>query len=144
MKFLFIASVTGLFFSCSGSDKILPAARAAFSKEFPKAINVDWDKEEDGSLEANFEQDGKHNSATFFADGKLKEVELEISEAALPAPVRQRMQTDYPNTSIKASAQITDAAGKIMYEVEANGKELFFDANGNLQQKASNEKQDKD
>jgi len=144
MKFLFIASVTGLFFSCSGSDKIPPAARAAFIKEFPKAINVDWDKEEDGSLEANFEQDGKHNSATFFADGKLKEVELEIMETALPALVNQYVQENYPDTKIKAAAQITDAAGKITYEVEVSGKQLFFDAIGNLLQKPSNEEQERD
>lgn len=144
MKYLLIASLTGLMLSCASSDKIPPAAKAAFTKAFPKATHVDWDEEKDGSLEANFEQDGKKNSATFFADGKIKETELETTEADLPEPVRQRIQTEYPNTPIKTAAVITDTAGKITYEVEINGKELFFDANGNSQQKPSHEEQERD
>lgn len=144
MKYLFIASLTSLLLSCAGSDKIPPAAKAAFTKAFPDATHVDWDEEKDGSLEANFEQGGKKNSATFFTDGKIKETELETSEADLPAAVRQRIQKEYPNTPIKTAAVITDTAGKITYEVEINGKELFFDANGNPQQKPANEEQERD
>lgn len=132
MKYLIIASVTGLLISCAGSDKIPQAARNAFAKEFPNATHIDWDKEDDGSLEVNFEQGGKHNSATFFADGKIKESEVEISESALPTPIRQYIQTNYPKTPIKSAAVIKDSAGKVTYEVEVNSKELFFDANGKL------------
>lgn len=143
MKHLFIGSIAAILLGCAGSDDIPPAARAAFEKKFPNATNVDWEKQKDGFLEANFEQDSKHNSATFYADGRIKEIEIEITEAALPAPVRQHLKSKYATTSIKAVSMITTSKGKIIYEAEINGRELFFDSYGNLRNITSAEKEDK-
>ena len=68
-------------------------------------------------------------SATFDANGVLKETETDIKVAELPAPVSKYVATNYKGATIKEAAIITRGDNK-MYEAEVKGKDLLFDVDG--------------
>ena len=113
--------------SCTAQD--VPAAvKNSFEKNFPGIAVKEWDKEED-KYEANFSENGKTMSATFTADGVLKETETDIKIETLPAAVTSYIQSNYKNATIKEAAIIVRGDSK-MYEAEVKGKDLLFDEQG--------------
>ena len=105
------------------------AVQAAFSKRFPKATAVKWEKE-DAGWEAEFHEGKEEVSVEFNADGTLREIEREVALTALPAPVLPYVQKNYPSAKIKEAARLEDAAGTVTWEAEVGGKDLIFDAAG--------------
>jgi uncharacterized lipoprotein NlpE involved in copper resistance len=78
-------------------------------------------------------------SATFNADGKLKETEQEIKTSELPKTAGDYVAKNYAGHKISEAAKITSADGKITYEAEVKkGKEemdLIFDESGTFLKK---------
>ena len=113
--------------SCTAQD--VPAAvKKSFEKNFPGIAVKKWDKEND-KYEANFIENGKTMSATFTADGALKETETDINIEDLPATVTSYIKSNYKNATIKEAAVIVRGDSK-MYEAEVKGKDLLFDEQG--------------
>ncbi len=112
------------------------AVVTSFQTNFKGAKVEKWDKEKDGGYEAEFDWNKVETSATFSADGKLMETEVEIKVSELPKTVTDYVAKNYPGHKIAEAAKITDAAGKLSYEAEVKkGKEemdLLFDASGNF------------
>ena len=106
-----------------------PAAKTALLKAFPGSSNIKWEKE-NGSYEAEFQQNGKKMSAEFDDKGTLLESELTIKTSELPAPALQYVKEHYKGASIKEAAKITKSNGEINYEAEVNKVDVIFDANG--------------
>lgn len=134
MLFFFALTLAGL--SCANAQSLktkdVPSVvQTAFAAKFSNATEVDWVLEE-GKYEAGFEANEQEISALFDAQGNLLETETEIAVSALPAPVAAAVTQMYPGKKIKEAAQITDAAGKVTYEAEVQGKDLIFDAYGNF------------
>ncbi|MFT3827958.1 MAG: PepSY-like domain-containing protein [Chitinophagaceae bacterium] len=113
-------------------EKSIPApavAKAAFSKAFPGASKVKWEKE-NSDYEVNFTKDGKEMSAVYDSKGVLKETEVEITAAELPAAATEYIKQHYKGATVKEAAKITTASGTVTYEAEVNKKDVIFDANG--------------
>ncbi len=108
-------------------SKVPQVVKTAFADKYATAKAVTWDKE-DRSWEASFTMNGETRSVVFDANGKQTESELEMPVAKLPETVRAYMKSQ--KKTIKAAAEITDAAGKVYYEAEAGGKDYLFDAAG--------------
>ncbi len=102
-----------------------------FQQLYPSADKVKWEKEGE-NYEVNFKVNKKKISITFDSLGKLIEKEEDIEISQLPAKASEYINKNYPKSKIKEIEKKTDAQGMITYEVEVRGKELVFDANGNL------------
>ena len=118
-----------------------------FSKLYPKATNVKWDKE-GNNYEASFKLDSKNISVTLDANGNVIETETEIEKSQLPNGVEKFIQDNYKEYKISEAAKIVKADGETVFEAEIlkgkTRKDLLFDANGKIEKKNVNKKMRKD
>jgi uncharacterized membrane protein YkoI len=109
-----------------------------FKKNYPQASGVKWEKENE-NYEGSFKESGKEISAVFDASGKFLQKEIEIAVSDLPSKVSEYVNKTYPGFNLDEASKITDASGKVFYEVEIEkGKEeaeLIFDESGNFLKK---------
>ena len=129
--FLFVAALASMT-ACAQKtkEKDIPAAvTSAFQKNFPKAEELRWDKE-GSNYEASFEWNEVDQSVLFDARGNTLETEMEIAQNELPKAALDYVAAHYNGKSVKEAAKITDASGKVTYEVEIKGKDLMFDNSG--------------
>lgn len=105
------------------------AVKAAFEKAFPGAAKTKWEKE-DGNYEAGFTDKGQKMAAVYSPSGALRETEVSIKVAELPAAVLDYMKQHYKDATIQEAAKITKADGAVNYEAEVKKKDVIFDAKG--------------
>jgi uncharacterized Zn ribbon protein len=114
------------------AKKDVPSAvQKAFSKGFPDATSVKWEKE-NGNYEASFEKKESEISVVYDANGTLLETETEISIKELPVSVLDYVKAHYKGQKIKEAATITDANGMVTFEAEIKGMDLIFDSKGSF------------
>ncbi|MGC4042026.1 MAG: PepSY-like domain-containing protein [Flavobacterium sp.] len=119
-------------FSQQIKEKDVPAAvKNSFYKQFPKASSLKWDKE-GTDYEASFKINGQDESVIFNNHGNLLETETAIKTSELPKKALDYLNINYKNKKIKEAAKIVNQKGESTYEAEVNGKDLLFDADGNL------------
>ena len=107
------------------ADKVPAAVKTAFTKAYPNASDVEWEKEKNGDFEVNFEQGTEEMSVVYNPQGVEQEVETEISTSKLPTAVQAALK----GKKVKEAA-IIKKGGKTYYEAEVGGKDLIFDASG--------------
>jgi hypothetical protein len=100
-----------------------------FTRLFPGATYVKW-KQEEGNYEGRFTFENREMSAVFSPKGVLagKEVFLKITE--LPAPAREYLQQHYAGLKFMEIAEVSNAKGSKLYEVESEDIYIFFDSKG--------------
>jgi uncharacterized lipoprotein NlpE involved in copper resistance len=120
-------------------SEVPKAVVTSFQNNFKGVKAEKWEKEKDGTYEAEFDWNKVETSATFNADGKLKETEQEIKTSELPKTAGDYVAKNYAGHKISEAAKITSADGKITYEAEVKkGKEemdLIFDESGTFLKK---------
>lgn len=89
----------------------------AFAQKFPDAKSVKWDKENDTEWEAEFKLKGVEYSANYSTEGVWKETEHEIETSAIPANVKQTLDTEFAGYKIE-EAEISETAEGSVYEFE--------------------------
>jgi len=72
------------------------------------------------------------------------ESEVEIKESELPKGVADYIAKNLTGKKVKEAAKITDAAGKVSYEVEIDNVDYIFDSNGSLIKKEVEKESDGD
>ncbi len=87
------------------------AVQEAFSKKFPTAKSVKWEKENAKEFEASFTLDGAKVSANFSKEGVWVETETEIKIADLPTAVSTAIKAKYTSWFIKSVSKIETAKG---------------------------------
>jgi ABC-type transporter MlaC component len=137
MKTLLITGALVFSFSFTFSQKIKESevpktVTDAFNANFSGVKAKSWEKEKDGTYEADFDLNKIENSATFKADGTLIETETEIAIGELPKAVSDYLTKNYNGKKIKEAEKIVDAEGNVKYEVEIDNKDLLFDQQGNF------------
>ena len=134
-KFLFVALAailtTSSFGQKTSKDNIPQAVKDSFKNSFPTVQNEKWEKENQ-NFEVEFDLNKAEMSALFGPDGKLIETEEEIAIGDLPATIVNYVSKNLSGKKIKEASKITDAAGKVSFEAEVDGKDYIFDASGNL------------
>lgn len=125
---------TGVVFAQKATT-VPQVVKEAFTKKFPAAKNVNWEKEK-GNYEANWGgKEGEDNSVLYSPAGKFIEAGQAIAVNQLPAPVMSYMKSHYKGTPITEAMRVTDASGKVTYEAEVHGKDIVFDQQGNFVKK---------
>lgn len=114
-------------------DRDVPAAvRSALEKKYPNATKITWEKEK-GNYEANWGgRSGEDNSVQFTATGDFIEIVRAIPVADLPPSILSYVKEHYKGAKITEAGKVTDASGKLSYEVEVHKKDLVFDERGRL------------
>ena len=128
-KILLILSICFSSILIAQKDNIPSSAKAAFSKSYPSASKVEWEKE-GNEYEVTFVFSGKKMSANYDAKGTLTETETEIAITELPAGAAAYVKQHYKGMEIKGAAKTTKAGGEVNYEAELKGKAVIFDAQG--------------
>ena len=108
------------------ADKVPAAVKAAFAKLHP-STKVSWEMEK-SDYEAGFSAAGKETSEVYTAAGVLLETEVAIKGSELPAAVLAKLK----GMKIAEAAKITKANGTVSYEAEVKGKDMLFDAKGDV------------
>lgn len=113
--------------------KDIPApVKETLSKRFPAAAKVSWELEK-GNFEANWGgKSGEDHSAQFTPSGVFIEIVDNNPVSSLPAGVASYVSKHY-NTRIREAGKLTDARGKLSYEVEIKGKDLAFGLDGKFE-----------
>lgn len=106
-----------------------------FKKEFPKATDVEWEREGD-QYSVEFEIGWFTDyEAWFTASGKLFKYKEEISERDLPKEIKNAIKTQYKGYRIDDVKKITEN-GVETYKVEIekgnDERNLLFSKNGTL------------
>lgn len=108
--------------------------KAAFSQKYPKATKVSWGKESAKEWEAEFTLDGTKVSANFSQDGTWVETERMIAISALPKPVEEAIDKQYPKWKISSADKTETAKNGVVYEVgiksASHKKEVIFKEDG--------------
>jgi hypothetical protein len=129
-----ISLVIGLSFTANAQD-VPSTISTSFSKKFPDAKAVKWEKENAEEWEAEFRMDGINYSANYSADGKWKETEQKILVNDLPNPIKSMILTKYSSYKID-QAEILETPDFKGYEVELENKEqtiiLLLDKSGKI------------
>lgn len=129
------------FTAFAQQENVPKSIKDTFSKLYPKATEVKWDKENQG-YEANFKLNGKDMSIILDKDGKVMETETAIEIFQLPKGVEKYVMDNYKGFKIISAAKIVKSNGEELYEAKiSKGKEkkdLYFDKNGKLEKKDVN------
>lgn len=110
-------------------ENVPAAVRTAFDKEYPQVKEVKWEKE-GAAYEAGFKVGQTEHSVLISASGTVLETETEIAPADLPASVRTYVAEHFPGKKIEEAARITDSKNTVTYEVEIDGRDHLFNAQG--------------
>ncbi|NJL74084.1 MAG: hypothetical protein HC892_02585 [Saprospiraceae bacterium] len=98
-------------------DSVPQEVKNAFYEKFPEVQNPTWEYE--GQFEAEFQTaDGKEVEVNFYQDGRITQVEYEISKEELPEAVKAAVKRLYPHCEIEEVERVEKADGSIFYEVD--------------------------
>ena len=114
---LLITLFTGFSFSCISQIEVPANIQDGFSKKFPTAKKVKWEKENDSEFEASFKMDGKTMSANFDNNGTWLETEWEIRVKDLPKVVTDAVYKQYPCFEIE-QVEYCESPNFTGYEME--------------------------
>lgn len=140
MKSTFLTILLCFGFIISNAQKIKETnvpenVKENFSKKYPGLKVERWEKE-GADYEAEFLLNKSEASAVFEANGNFKESEQIIKLYDFPKSAADYCTKNFEGYKINEITKITDAAEKVMFEVEMkNGIEHFdaiFDDKGNF------------
>jgi len=106
--------------------KVPAKVKVAFVK-LHGSTKVSWEMEK-LDYEAGFTLNGKEASEVYSTAGLLLESEVEIKVSELPDAIKLKLKAK----KITEAAKLTKASGEVLYEAKVGGKDLLFDANGNV------------
>ncbi len=137
MKRVMLIMAASLFMATQACSVNVPKdVKDAFAKKFPAVKWAKWSKENDKTLEADFVQNGKSQSALFTLDGVWMETEEEIEVNMLPQSVRATLDAQFAKMTVKECEKVTKSDSNLTYELEiktAEGvKEVVFNPQGEI------------
>lgn len=140
-KNFLIALLLISFTAFAQQTNIPKVAKDSFTKLYPKATEIKWDKENQG-YEASFKLDGKDVSVIFDKEGKVMETETAIEISQLPKGIEKYVMDNYKGYKITGAAKIVKSNGEETYEAEVtkgkDKKDLLFDKSGKPEKKDVN------
>lgn len=139
MKFLAFAAFLIFAFQSDAQDlmkrEVPEAIVSQFEKEFPKATDVDWEKETnyykvDFELKRNMDWEVWYNE-----DGSVVKKEEEWRKSKLPTAVKETISADFPDYRIGDVTRITEGE-EVKFEVELDSRDadlsVWIDSRGQV------------
>jgi len=126
MKKFKLTGIAFLFLGCTTfaqTNETPRKAEATFTKMFPSATAIKWDKENSKEWEAEFTMKERNYSAKFTIDGTWLETEYDMNLNEIPNAVKKTLANDYSNYKVKES-EFSETKDGALFEFELeNGKE---------------------
>lgn len=148
---LLIAASLLSIIACKPGDANIPEKiSTAFSKKFPAARRVTWDKENEHEWEIEFRMGKMKYSAKYDNEGNWLETEYEIAKAEIPMAIIHTLNTQFDGYKIEEAEISETAAGKVYefaLEKDEAEVEAAFSVSGMLirtSEPAENSTNDKD
>ena len=140
--FSFVFTIT--IFAQEQYDSNVPeAVQKNFSKKYPRADNVSWDKVEN-NYKADFYIKGWNNYAEFTSEGEWVQTIAEVDPRDLYPPIEKYLDENFPKDEIVIVEKATKANRQDYYYVQLERREkgkkdplmfeLFFDKTGQIEQ----------
>jgi len=140
-NFFLIAFLLVSFTVFAQETNVPKAVKDSFSKHYPKATDVKWDKEGATEFEAGFKENRNDISVVFDEKGIIQETETAIQISELPKSATSFVDKNYSGFKISEAAKILDLKGEITFEAEITKnnvkKDLLFDSKGNVKNKSN-------
>ena len=126
MKRFKLTGIAFLFLGCTTfaqTNETPRKAEATFTKMFPSATEVKWDKENATDWEAEFKMNEKEYSAIYTVDGVWKETEHELAQNEIPRAVKTTLAETFEGYQVEES-EFSETKNGALFEFELeNGKE---------------------
>ena len=109
----------------------------AFQQQFPKARDVEWDRNRDGNYEVEFDigMFSRDHEAIISPDGKVLRHEEDLASYSLPDAVKETIKAEFDGYRVEDVKKI-DTGGTITYKVELDSRQgdldVVFSANGEI------------
>lgn len=109
----------------------------AFQQQFPKARQVEWDRKQDGTYEAEFNVGliGRDQTAVISPEGKVLVHEEEIASSSLPEAVKNQIKVQFGGYRTEEAKKISTGHA-VAYEVELENRKgdlkVRFNADGKI------------
>jgi hypothetical protein len=133
-KLILILAITGILTTVNAqtlsTDNLPVVVSKAFNKANPKVENVEWKQVGNNYYKADYVSEGRQNSVTYNAKGKIMETESEMPVSALPTETLKYINANYKSDFVKQSWKLTSSNGKVKYNVKLQNAELNFDSKG--------------
>ncbi len=113
------------------SKDVPDKVKQSMESMYPQASKVQWEMH-DGMYEAAFTVNDQKTSVVFSNQGEFSESESEITLEQLPDLAQYYVTYHLSSETIEEIEMETDAHGVITYEVETDGGEYIFSAEGKL------------
>ncbi len=143
-NFLVALALGFTFTACA--QKAPESVTSNFSKKYPTAKSVKWEKENDKEWEAEFKMDGMEYSANFSNDGTWLETEKEMKEKDLPEAVKNILNSTFKGYEVE-EVEWVETSEYSGYEMELEkGKEtleVVISKEGNVLKKVMADSEDK-
>lgn len=104
---------------------------AALHEGFPQVKDYKW-YAEGGNYEAEYTIHQMEAALSFTPGGELIESEMEVAPEELPQSIASYIAKNFEGAAVKEATVITNATGIKTYEAEVQGRELLFNADGQL------------
>jgi hypothetical protein len=112
-------------FNVGDGDQVPQKVKDAFTKKFPMAKKVDWEKESEKEWEAEFKMNNVEYSANFLEDGTWQETEHEIEEKDVAQNVLKALKNGFPDFEIEETEISETNTGKVYeFDLEKGEKEM--------------------
>lgn len=147
---LMLGTIMVLTQACAQNTAAPAKVTSSFSKKFPTAKNVKWDKENATEWEAEFKMNGEEYSANFNNEGTWLETEYEIEASAIPEAVKKTLASEFSGYDIEEVELSETAKGKVYefsLEKDETDMEVAISPEGKVikkEVKKENDKEDKD
>jgi hypothetical protein len=113
-------------------EKEVPAAvKESCMKNFAGATDVKW-KKVGNDYACTFKKMGTPMHCKMTKMGKVLETGEEIKESALPSSIMNYLNLHHKNQVVTSIFKVKTNEGKVMYQMEVQGKEMTFDEKGKL------------
>lgn len=138
----------GMFaFTINNGQDVPQKVKDAFTKMFPNAKSVKWDKENATEWEAEFKMDKVAYSANFLEDGIWKETEHEINKKDLPQNVKSAFLKAFKGYDIEEIG-LSETPKRTVYEFDIEKgeteMEVAIDLTGKVVKKEMKKEEDSD
>ncbi|MFD2288329.1 hypothetical protein GJU39_03515 [Pedobacter petrophilus] len=129
--FLLVGGIVNSHAQDIDSKNVPAAVKMAFSKAYPKAKDIDWEKK-GITYKVDFDLGKTDHSAIYAATGKNISSEKDIPNNQLPAAIAKSIKAKYPKGRIDDVDWIS-TGGKITYKVDIEGTpdvNVWYSADG--------------
>jgi len=134
---LILCLFTGAFIGSKAQDipisSVPDAVKNAFTKQYPKASDIDWEKA-GANYEVSFDMGRVDHKATYSPSGKTIAYQKDIPNSSLPKGIAANIKSKYPNARIDDVTWI-NTSGKITYKIDLDGTPdatLWYASNGSF------------